>query len=283
VKALVFGSTGMLGHAVVNELRAADIRTITVARSGADVLFDHEKQSVFEIDFGLEPGDYLINCIGLISHLIDENDPDSKAKALSLNSLLPQQLAALAEAHGAKLIQIATDCVFSGSQGGYTEDSPHDALDTYGKTKSMGEVNSENVMHLRVSIIGRELRGKRSLLEWVLGQPRESVIYGFTDRLWNGITTKAFGKIVAGVINKEGFVPGVVHALPADQLSKFELVSVIAKQFGREDLTIVPKDTADKRDLTLRTNKPELNNKLWSDAGYPEIPSIGQLVEEISG
>jgi dTDP-4-dehydrorhamnose reductase len=283
VKALVFGSTGMLGHAVVNELRAADIRTITVARSGADVLFDHEKQSVFEIDFGLEPGDYLINCIGLISHLIDENDPDSKAKALSLNSLLPQQLAALAEAHGAKLIQIATDCVFSGSQGGYTEDSPHDALDTYGKTKSMGEVNSENVMHLRVSIIGRELRGKRSLLEWVLGQPRESVIYGFTDRLWNGITTKAFGKIVAGVINREGFVPGVVHVLPADQLSKFELVSVIAKQFGREDLTIVPKDTEHRRDLTLRTNKPELNNKLWSDAGYPEIPSISQLVEEISG
>jgi dTDP-4-dehydrorhamnose reductase len=283
VKAHVFGSTGMLGHAVVNELRAADIKTVTVARSGAEVLFDHERQSVFELALGLEPGDYLINCIGLISHLIDENDPGSKAKALSLNSLLPQQLAALAEAHGAKLIQIATDCVFSGSKGGYLEDGLHDAVDTYGKTKSMGEVKSENVMHLRVSIIGRELRGKRSLLEWVLGQPREAVIYGFTDRLWNGITTKAFGKIVAGVINKEGFVPGVVHVLPADQLSKFELVSVIAKQFGREDLTIVPKDTADKRDLTLRTNKPELNNKLWSDAGYPEIPSISQLVEEISG
>jgi dTDP-4-dehydrorhamnose reductase len=283
VKALVFGSTGMLGHAVVSELRAADIKTVTVARSGAGVLFDHERQSVFELDLGLEPGDYLINCIGLISHLIDQNEPGSKAKALSLNSLLPQQLAALAEAHGAKLIQIATDCVFSGSKGGYLEDSPHDAVDTYGKTKSMGEVKSENVMHLRVSIIGRELRGKRSLLEWVLGQPREAVIYGFTDRLWNGITTKAFGKIVAGVINKEGFVPGVVHVLPADQLSKFELVSLIAKAFGREDLTVVPKDTSDKRDLTLRTNKPELNNKLWSDAGYPEIPSISQLVEEISG
>jgi dTDP-4-dehydrorhamnose reductase len=283
MKALVLGSTGMLGHAVVSELRAADIKTVTVARSGADVLFDHERQSVFELDLGLEPGDYLINCIGLISHLIDENDPGSKAKALSLNSLLPHQLAAVAEAHGAKLIQIATDCVFSGSKGGYLEDGLHDAVDTYGKTKSMGEVKSENVMQLRVSIIGRELMGKRSLLEWVLGQPREAVIDGFTDRLWNGITTKAFGKIVAGVISKEGFVPGVVHVLPADQLSKFELVSVIAKQFGREDLTIVPKDTEHRRDLTLQTNKPELNDKLWSDAGYPEIPSIGQLVEEISG
>jgi dTDP-4-dehydrorhamnose reductase len=282
VNAFVFGSTGMLGHAVVNELRAAGINTVTVARSGSDIAFDQEKQSVFELALGLEAGDYLINCIGLISHLIDEKDPASRARASNLNSLLPNELAALAESKGARLIQIATDCVFSGSTGSYSEDSPHDASDVYGKSKSMGEVVSPNAMHLRVSIIGKELRGKQSLLEWVLGQPKDSTIPGYTDRIWNGITTKAFGRLIVGIISKDGFIPGVTHVLPADKFSKFELVSMIAAAFDRSDISVEAAVSGEEKDLTLATNRPETNRKLWLDAGYPQIPSIKELLGEIS-
>jgi dTDP-4-dehydrorhamnose reductase len=282
VKAFVFGSTGMLGHAVVSELRAAGIHTVTVARSGSDIVFDQEKQSVFELALGLEAGDYLINCIGLISHLIDEKDPASRARASNLNSLLPNELVALAESKGARLIQIATDCVFSGSTGSYSEDSPHDASGVYGKSKSMGEVDSPNAMHLRVSIIGKELRGKQSLLEWVLGQPKDSTIPGYTDRIWNGITTKAFGRLIVGIISKDGFIPGVTHVLPADKVSKFELVSMIASSFDRSDISVEPAVSGEEKDLTLATNRPETNRKLWIDAGYKQIPSIQELLGEIS-
>jgi dTDP-4-dehydrorhamnose reductase len=272
----------MLGHAVVKELRSGGIQTVTVARANSDIAFDQEKQSLFELALELEAGDYLINCIGLISHLIDEEDPVSRARASNLNSLLPNELAALAESKGARLIQIATDCVFSGSTGDYSEDSPHDASDVYGRTKSLGEVDSPNAMHLRVSIIGKELRGKRSLLEWVLGQPKDSTIPGYTDRIWNGITTKAFGKLIVGIINKDGFIPGVTHVLPADKVSKFELVSMIASSFNRSDISVVPSVSGEEKDLTLATNRPEVNRKLWIDAGYPQIPSIEELLGEIS-
>ena len=272
----------MLGHAVVNELRAAGIQTVTVARTSSDIVFDQEKQSVFELALGLEAGDYLINCIGLISHLIDENDPASRARASSLNSLLPNELAALAESKGGRLIQIATDCVFSGSIGSYSEDGPHDASDVYGKSKSMGEVDSPNAMHLRVSIIGKELRGKQSLLEWVLGQPKDSTIPGYTDRIWNGITTKAFGRLIVGIISKDGFIPGITHVLPADKVSKFELVSMIAGSFDRSDISVVPAVSGEEKDLTLATSRPETNRKLWLDAGYPQIPSIEELLGDIS-
>ena len=282
MKVVVLGSTGMLGHAVVNELRAAGIDTLTVARNNADLSFDQEKQSVFDLDLDIHAGDYLVNCIGLISHLIDERDPASRAKALSLNALLPNELASLAESKGAKLIQIATDCVFSGSTGSYTENSPHDATDVYGKTKSLGEVASPNAMHLRVSIIGKELRGKQSLLEWVIGQPINAVIPGFTDRIWNGITTKAFGKLIVGIISKHGFLSGVAHVLPANKVSKFELVSKIAAAFGRNDITVVPAASGEEKDLTLSTYRPETNKKLWLDAGYQEIPFIEELLGEIS-
>jgi dTDP-4-dehydrorhamnose reductase len=71
-------------------------------------------------------------------------------------------LAIFAEDSGAKVIQIATDCVFSGSNGSYLETDPHDATDVYGKTKSDGEIESSAVMQLRCSIIGRENKGKKS-------------------------------------------------------------------------------------------------------------------------
>ena len=43
-----------------------------------------------------------------------------------------------------KVIQIATDCVFDGLKGNYTEDDKHNAIDVYGKTKSLGEVSADN-------------------------------------------------------------------------------------------------------------------------------------------
>ena len=272
----------MLGHAVFEELESASIETFSVARDNADVLFDQLQQSLFELNLNLENGDYLINCIGLIPHLIDENDTASRARALSLNSLFPHELATLAESKGARLIQIATDCVFSGISGDYAEDSRHDASDVYGRTKSLGEVSSQNAMHLRVSVIGAELRGKRSLLEWVIGQPKNSTIIGYTDRIWNGITTKAFGKIVAGIIKKGGFVPGIAHVVPADKLSKFELVSMIATALGRSDITVVPSSSGTRRDLTLKTKRPDVNKRLWMDAGYQQVPTICELLGEIS-
>jgi dTDP-4-dehydrorhamnose reductase len=146
----------------------------------------------------------------------------------------------------------------------------------------MGDVVSPNAMHLRVSIIGKELRGKQSLLEWVLGQPKDSTIPGYTDRIWNGITTKAFGRLIVGIISKDGFSPGVMHVLPADKVSKMELVSMIAKAFGRGDISVVPSVSGEEKDLTLATNRPDVNRKLWIDAGYAEIPSIQELIGEIS-
>ena len=46
-----------------------------------------------------------------------------------------------------------------------------DALDVYGKTKSLGEIPDANVMHLRCSLIGPELGRNSLFFEWVRQQP----------------------------------------------------------------------------------------------------------------
>ncbi|MEC7900574.1 MAG: proline dehydrogenase family protein, partial [Acidobacteriota bacterium] len=43
-------------------------------------------------------------------------------------------------------------------KGAYKENDSHDAIDVYGKTKSLGEIKSENFFNIRCSIIGKEIK-----------------------------------------------------------------------------------------------------------------------------
>ena len=281
MKVLVLGHSGMLGHEMARVLKQDGVAVTTAGRTSADVGFDVSKMDFS--DARLQGFDYMINCIGLTTHNINELDSASVSRAKQLNTEFPKQLARFAESSGAKVMQITTDCVFSGSKGGYLETDPHDATDVYGKTKSDGEIDSSAVMQLRCSIIGRETKGKKSLLEWVLGQPRGATVPGFTDRHWNGVTTTAFAKVVSGIILSTGFKAGTRHLIPADQITKFELVSEISKAFGRDDLEVSPKASGVAKDLTLSTIDPEFNLRLWRAAGYQSIPSIKELIAEIAG
>lgn len=281
MKVLVLGHSGMLGHEMVRVLKQEGIAVTTAGRTGADIEFDVSKIDLS--DSRLQGFDYLINCIGLTTHNINESDQASVSRAKLLNTEFPKQLASFAETSGAKVIQIATDCVFSGSKGSYLETDLHDATDVYGTTKSAGEIDSSAVMQLRCSIIGRETKGKKSLLEWVIGQPQGASLPGFTDRHWNGVTTTAFARVVAGIIQSSSFRSGTRHLIPADQMTKFELVSKISEAFGREDLKVSPKASGVAKDLTLSTIDPEFNAGLWRAAGYRSIPSIKELIAEIAG
>jgi dTDP-4-dehydrorhamnose reductase len=280
LKVAVLGATGMLGREVHKHLLEAGFDSITVGRDNSEIEFQVGKHPIENINIG--DFDYIINCIGLISHLIDEGDINSRIDALSLNSLFPNELAAHASNWNVRIIQIATDCVFSGLDGNYIESSIHDATDIYGRTKSLGEVDNPNVMNLRASIIGREGRGFKSLVEWVLRQPDESKIQGFTDKLWNGVTTKAFAQIVVGILKNDLFRPGLQHIVPANKLSKAKLVQHIAQEFGRVDITILEAPSGEPKDLTLSTNQPEFNQFLWESAGYKEVPKIEQMIREMA-
>ena len=94
------------------------------------------------------------HAIGVIKPYIRDDDAAAVERALRVNGLFPHILARAAERSGCRVLQIATDCVYAGTIGNYREAAPHDALDVYGKTKSLGEVNSAAVHHLRCSIIG---------------------------------------------------------------------------------------------------------------------------------
>ena len=284
----VLGTTGMLGNSVVQEFAKFDGELIGSARNkqtderlAKSFFLDANSNDLPKPLVDLGEGDFVINCVGVIKPYIDESSASSRKNALLINGLFPYVLEALAIERGFKIIQIATDCVFSGTRGNYIETDSHDAVDVYGKSKSVGEVPSANMMNLRASIIGPEVGRSTSLFEWVRNQPQNARIQGYTDHHWNGVTAASFAKVCKGIVESQGFVSGVQHLIPGDTVTKSQLVNHIASKTNRRDIEIVDSPSGTATDRTLATANSAQNLKLWTNAGYKTIPNIFDLVDEI--
>jgi dTDP-4-dehydrorhamnose reductase len=229
----------------------------------------------------LEGEQWIVNAIGITKPLIRDDDAAEVERALLVNALFPHRLARAAARVGARVLQIATDCVYSGARGGYAEDAAHDALDVYGKTKSVGEVYAAGAHHLRCSIIGPEPKERKFLLEWFRGQPRGAEVQGFVNHGWNGVTTLQFARLCAGIVRGNPPLPHLQHVVPADAESKADLLGALAESFGRRDVRIRRVEAASTIDRTLATREPGRNRELWRLAGYAEPPTIRAMVAEL--
>lgn len=295
-KVLVLGGSGMLGSMVADVLSrdpafevSATVRDPSHALRlkeripGADWrLFEAGGDAMPDLFSSPERVDWVINAIGVIKQHIKEDNPLSTEKAIRVNALLPHRLAAAAGEKGFRVIQIATDCVFSGKEGGYTEDSAHDPSDVYGKTKSLGEVRAEGMHHVRCSIIGPEPKGRLSLLEWFLRQPEQAEVTGFLNHRWNGVTTLQFAKVCAGIIRDDLPLTHCRHLVPEGSVSKAEMLELFAAVFGRRDIRIRRGNAASAVDRTLATVDAGASARLWTAAGYAKVPTVPEMVEELS-
>jgi len=229
----------------------------------------------------LEGYDWIINAIGVTPHVIHDDNPSDVERAIQINALFPHCLARKAKDAGGRIIQIATDCVYAGREGHYAENASHDPLDVYGKTKSLGEVRSSNVFHLRCSIVGPELKNHLLLLGWFLRQPLGAKIRGFTNHRWNGLTSLHFAKICHGIIKNNLRLPHLQHVVPADEMTKAAMLGEFARVYGRGDVSIERGETAFAIDRTLRTKNEALNRSIWEAAGFPGPQSISDMIREM--
>jgi dTDP-4-dehydrorhamnose reductase len=284
---VILGSTGMLGSAITEVLTSKSGKIIEANRSGIPVVKTNECIAIDateKIDFGqvfegLRP-DFIINAIGMIKQVINERDPSDLQKAQTINCDFVSRLNEFSESREVPVIQIGTDCVFSGARGNYVESDLFEATDVYSKTKIAGESKSPSSMILRTSIIGREMRNSHSLLEWVLSHEKRGEVNGFTNHTWNGVTTFHFANLVKGIIEADEFSPGTFHVMPTGTVSKYQLIQSIAENFERSDLTINKLDAPIAIDRTLATLNPAFNRRIWAQAGYDIIPDIEDMVSE---
>jgi len=296
VRIVILGGSGMLGSMVVDWFRrdrslsvVATARSQEVMRSFQHMseevewrLLNADQASVPNLLELLGEAQWVINCIGITKPYIREDRPAETERAIQINALFPHRLAEAASVAGFQVLQIATDCVYSGTKGNYVERDQHDALDVYGKTKSLGEVRSEGIHHLRVSIIGPEPLRHVFLLDWFLAQSAGQSVKGFTNHEWNGITTLHFARLCHGIIRRRLVCGYLQHVLPSGVVSKAELLRCFARSYHRSDITILPKEAEIAVNRTLATSSPSFNGQLWDAAGYRQPPTVAQMIDELA-
>ena len=173
MRVLVFGGNGMFGHQLCRLLsERMDLwstfrhlpakYTFLPAERQVDHVSVEDIARVKEVLDTIKP-DAVVNAVGIVKQ---RDEAKQAVASILINALFPHQLADLCIERGIRLIQISTDCVFSGLRGSYTELDNPDPVDLYGRSKLLGELNRPGTLTLRTSIIGWQLNTFSSLLSW---------------------------------------------------------------------------------------------------------------------
>lgn len=233
MKILVFGSNGMAGHMVSQYLKTQGHNVFTCARNNADYCLDIENQNLDFYD-KLTNFDYVINCIGLLV----KDSLDNPDRAILINGWFPHFLEKKLKNTSTKLIHLSTDCVFDGKKGNYIETDIHTETNFYGKSKSIGEIDNDKDITFRMSIIGPEIKSNGTgLLNWVITNPNNE-LPGWTNALWNGITTLQLAKCIQTYI-EQPIITGIYHLVNnLVSINKYDLLKEINNVYGLNKIIV---------------------------------------------
>lgn len=278
---VILGSTGMLGSEVVRVAKQLGVPCLPISRTGA-----HPFDALAE-DFGslsvraqFTQDDLVVNAIGWIPQKASGDLLRDKREAMLLNSSLLQGISRAQEDIGFRWLQIGTDCVFRGDKGTYVEADPSDASDLYGASKISGEAFCSNATLVRASIVGPDSRSHAGLYAWFKKASLDGKISGYLNHRWNGVTTTAFARLAVGLMT-ESLGPVHQHWTPADIVTKHELLEMFSAELGFQSGLVRGIRTDENVDRTLSTSRPDLNERLWSIAGYDGVPTVRELVAEM--
>jgi dTDP-4-dehydrorhamnose reductase len=275
---LVLGATGLLGNAMLRALaktpnaivhgtiRHEAVRRLFSPEDAARLVMvgDLEIPEQLERLFKTLRPDVVVNCVA-----VGRPAPADPVRSIRAHALLPQRLSYLCRASRARLIQISSDGVFSGSRGSYTEDDPPDADDIYGISKLLGEVAGPHAITLRTSIIGHELQSRDGLLEWFLSQQDQCRCY--TRAIFSGFPTIVLAGLIRDIVIPRPELHGIYH-VASRPISKFDLLQLVANRYGKNIELI--------RDDRVSVDRSLVADRFERATGYvaPDWPALVELM-----
>lgn len=266
---LVLGSIGMAGHLITLYFQEKGYNVTAYSMQpfpycnniiGNALETENFKNMLLEGDY-----DVVINCIGILNQVADEN----QSLAVYLNSYLPHLVADTLKGKKTKLIHMSTDCVFAGNSGPYYEDSLRDGITFYDRSKALGEVEDNKNLTFRNSIIGPDMNENGiGLFNWFMKQRGE--INGFTGAMWTGVTTLTLAKAMEQAIKED--LCGLYNLVNNTSISKYDLLCLFNKYFRNNELKINKSESLNL-DKSLRRKR--------NDFSFV-VPTYEEMVSEMS-
>lgn len=281
MRILILGGNGMIGHMMYKVLSKYHHDTWVLFKKNYNNIIENNlfnKDKVIDnfnlCDFtnlnnileNLNP-DIIINAAGITIRRGIELDIST---SIIINSALPHFLNHWVLKNDKRLIHFSTDCVFSGKDGYYSEISIPDSIDIYGRTKTLGEINSNNSLTIRSSMIGRELENKTELFEWYLSQ-KNNIIKGYTNAIYSGITTNRMAHYILQIINYFPNMCGLFN-VSSYSIPKYELLKIFNNLF-KINIIIEP-------DESYHSNKSLDSSKFYDYTGFIK-PNWEELVTDL--
>ena len=275
MKILILGIDGMIGHKIAQSL-SYNYQVIGSTRKDLNIQnIGLQKGLLYKKDFLKDDyntflnqilPDVIINCIGVttrrgISNNISNTD--------FINHQFPLNILDWASKKNKKFIHFSTDCVFSGKKGNYLDDDKPDADDIYGLSKTKGEINSDNALTIRCSMIGREIYNHTELFEWLYSMKNKE-IEGYTNVIYSGVTTVWMGKIINKLLSENINLNGIYN-IASQPISKYELLSKLSNAF-KLNVNII-------RNSNIKSNKVLISKKFTEITGI-NSPNWDDLIEE---
>jgi len=134
MRTLVLGGTGMLGRAVVAEVRSRPFPVLGLSREQADIR-DRDRLLYWVDAFRPE---LIVNCAAYTK--VDACEGEGRETAFAVNGEAVDNVVAMAQSGASRLVHVSTDYVFDGkAREPYREDDPTGPISAYGESKLDGE------------------------------------------------------------------------------------------------------------------------------------------------
>jgi dTDP-4-dehydrorhamnose reductase len=272
VRWLVTGARGMLGHDVVDALRAAGAPVTALTRVELDI---RDAGAVADAVAG---HDVVINAAGWTD--VDGAEAEYEA-ALAVNGTAVATLATACERVGARLLHPSTDYVFAGdATTPYPEDAPTDPLNAYGHSKLAGEraalaaggyvvrtawlygVHGSNFVATMLRLAAT--RDTVDVVDDQRGQPTWS--YALATRL------------IELAANPTA-PPGIYHGTAAGETTWYGLARAVFAGAGLDPARVRPTTSAAYVRPAARPAYSVLGHDRWAAAGLAPMAEWGEMLD----
>jgi len=228
-RVMITGSEGMLGRALADRLSGCGYSVCGFGRAALDVT---DEAAVTDAVVGLRP-DIVIHAAALTD--IDRAERDADL-AYRVNGYGTRNVAAAAEAAGAKLVYISTDQVFDGEgDEPYDEFARVNPVNVYGRSKWIGEYFAERLSTrffiVRTSwLFGPDGGGcTEKVLRLAAGAPYLAVA---DDRTSCPTYTPDLADSIASLIGTSRY--GIYHITNAGACTRLQLAETVCRLAGIE-------------------------------------------------